>query len=142
MNIAKNVTDLIGNTPLVRINRLAGGCATEAVARLEFYNPAHSMKDRTGPSMIEAAEEAGKIKSDTIILEPTSGNAEIGLAMVCAARGYKCILNTKRCESKTTTRSTLPAAWPERRACWLAHPQVPLRGAHYKSRAGLKMRAR
>ncbi|HEX6305575.1 MAG TPA: cysteine synthase A [Anaerolineales bacterium] len=92
MNIAKNVTELVGNTPLVRINRLTKDSLAEVVAKLEFYNPAHSVKDRIGVSMIEAAEEAGMINKDTIILEPTSGNTGIALAFVCAAKGYKCAL--------------------------------------------------
>ncbi|MGZ3182652.1 MAG: cysteine synthase A [Telluria sp.] len=91
MRIANDVTELIGNTPLVRINRLYRGQAN-LLAKLEFYNPAHSVKDRIGLAMIEAAEKAGRITADTIIVEPTSGNTGIALAMVCAARGYRCVL--------------------------------------------------
>jgi cysteine synthase A len=92
MNIANDVTELIGNTPLVRIGRMAKGAGGQILAKLEFYNPAHSVKDRIGLAMIEAAEQAGKIGPDTIIVEPTSGNTGIALAMVCAARGYRCKL--------------------------------------------------
>ena len=90
MKIAQNVTELIGNTPLVKINRLAAHIEGTVLAKLEFFNPAHSVKDRIAGAMIDAAEKAGKINQDTVVLEPTSGNTGIGLAMVCAARGYKC----------------------------------------------------
>ncbi|MBA5606912.1 cysteine synthase A [Duganella sp. FT3S] len=92
MKIANDVTELIGNTPLVRLNRLAAGAGAQILAKLEYANPGHSVKDRIGLAMIEAAEAAGQIRPDTIIVEPTSGNTGIALAMVCAARGYRCTL--------------------------------------------------
>jgi len=92
MKIANDVTQLVGNTPLVRINRLAQGMAGEVVAKLEYFNPSHSVKDRIGVAMVNAGEEAGLITKDTILVEPTSGNTGIALAFVAAARGYKLVL--------------------------------------------------
>ena len=93
MRIADDITKLIGNTPLVRLNRITAGCAATVAAKLEFFNPAHSVKDRIGVAMVEAMEADGRlVPGASVIVEPTSGNTGIALAMVAAAKGYRCVL--------------------------------------------------
>src|SRR4051794_17524966 len=90
--IYDDITQCIGNTPLIRMRRAHGGAKATIAAKLESFNPLWSVKDRIGVAMIDAAERDGKIKKDTVIVEPTSGNTGIGLAFTCAARGYKLIV--------------------------------------------------
>ncbi len=92
MKIAQSMTELVGNTPLVRLNRLTTGCLAEVVVKLEFFNPLSSIKDRIALNMIDEAEKGGVLRPGTVIVEPTSGNTGVGLAFVCAVRGYHLIL--------------------------------------------------
>lgn len=108
MNIVKNLTYLIGNTPMVKLNKLNDGYA-DIYLKLEYFNPANSIKDRAALQMIVDAENSGKINKDTVIIEPTSGNTGIGLAMICAIRGYKIILTMP--ESMSLERRMLLSAY-------------------------------
>ena len=103
--IYDDISETIGNTPLVRLNRVTEDLGATVLAKLESFNPLSSVKDRIGVSMIDAAEQAGRIKENTIILEPTSGNTGIALAFVCAARGYKLVLTMP--ETMTLERRNL-----------------------------------
>ncbi|SFJ56030.1 cysteine synthase [Desulfomicrobium apsheronum] len=108
MKIANSMTDLVGNTPLVRLNRLTTGCLADVVVKLEFFNPLSSIKDRIALSMIDEAERSGRLRPGSVIVEPTSGNTGVGLAFVCAVRGYHLILTMP--ESMSVERRMLLSA--------------------------------
>jgi cysteine synthase len=100
MSLNQDVTSSVGRTPLIKLNKVSDGCKAEVYLKGEFFNPLASVKDRIGVSMIEAAERDGKLNSDSVVVEPTSGNTGIALAFVCAAKGYKCLLTMPETMSK------------------------------------------
>lgn len=109
MNIKNNLLELIGNTPLVRLNKISANTAAQVVAKVEYFNPGGSVKDRIGASMIEKAEQQGLVNKETVIIEPTSGNTGIGLALTCTIKGYRLVLTMP--ETMSVERRSLLKAY-------------------------------
>lgn len=130
MKISNSILELIGNTPLVRLNKVTSGLDATVLVKCEFFNPCGSVKDRAGYAMIDAAEAAGKIKSDTVIIEPTSGNTGIALAFVASVKGYRLILTMP--ESMSLERRALLKAFGAELVLTPAH--LGMRGAIDRAR--------
>ena len=109
MKIYKNIGQLVGNTPLIELNRITENCYAKIIAKVEYFNPGKSVKDRIAFAMLEDAEEKNLIDKDTVIIEPTSGNTGIGLALICAAKNYQLILTMP--ESMSIERRRLLEAY-------------------------------